>query len=204
MRKTKFESTFFLRRQFLKLSALSINTWRLTPAARQAVLVLHAVTGISWMGVDIALLVLLITARTTNDATLVVSGFNAIRMIVPVAVPPLSLGILVTGLLLGLGTPWGLVRYWWVLVKLILSLVMTILVFVSLVPAVNSIAVLSTTPMSADAVRASLGSLPTQLMFPPVVSFLMLGVATILSIFKPWRRTPWSRETRSGLMKDLK
>lgn len=57
--------------------------------------------------------------------------------------------------------------------------------------------------MSADAVRASLGSLPTQLMFPPIVSFMMLGAATILSIFKPWRRTPWSRETSSGPMKEL-
>jgi hypothetical protein len=174
-----------------------VRTWRLTPATRKAVLVLHAVTGISWMGVDIALFVLLMTARTTDDPTLVVSGFNAIRIIVPVAVPPLSLGILVTGLILGLGTPWGLVRYWWVLVKLSLSLVMTVLVFLSLLPAINSIPVLSVTPMSADAVRASLGFLPTQLMFPPIVSFLMLGVATILSIFKPWRRTPWSRETSS-------
>jgi hypothetical protein len=59
------------------------------------------------MGVDIALLVLLITARTTDDPALVVSGFNAIRIIVPVSVPPLSLSILATGLLLGLGTKWG-------------------------------------------------------------------------------------------------
>jgi hypothetical protein len=155
------------------------------------------------MGVDIALLVLLITARTANDANLVVSGFNAIRMIVPVAVPPLSLSILATGLILGLGTPWGLVRYWWVLVKLVLSLVMTVLVFTSLVPGVNSIEVLSAAGMSADAVRASLGPLPTQLMFPPVVSFLMLGVAAILSIFKPWSRTPWSREAGAGQVKNI-
>jgi hypothetical protein len=181
---------------------LSTMTWRLTPTARKAVLVLHAITGIGWMGVDIAVFVLLMTARTTDDPALVVSGFTAIRMIVPIAVPPLSLGILVTGLILGLGTRWGLVRYWWVLIKLLLSLVMTVLVFVSLVPAVNSIAVLSTTATSADAVRASLGALPTQLMFPPIVSFLMLGVAAILSIFKPWRRTPWSREPGSVLMKE--
>jgi hypothetical protein len=178
-------------------------TWRLTPAVRKTLLALHIVLGIGWMGVDIALLVLLITARTTDDATLAVSGFNAIRMIVPVAVPPLSLGILATGLLLGLGTPWGLVRYWWVLIKLILSGVMTVLVFTSLVPEVSSMAILAATTGSADAVRASLGDLPTQLLFPPVVSFAMLGIATFLSIFKPWSRTPWSstplsRETTSG------
>jgi uncharacterized membrane protein len=156
-------------------------------------MVLHAISGISWIGVDIAVFLLLIKARTSDDAAVVASGFNAIRMIVPVAVPPLSLSILITGVLLGLGTSWGLIRYWWVLVKLCLSLVMTVLVFLSLVPAVNEIAMLDTTAVSAESIRASLGTLPTQLMFPPVVSFLMLATATVLSIYKPWRRTPWSR-----------
>lgn len=169
------------------------TTWRLSPAWRKGITVLHAISGIGWMGVDIALLVLLYTARTSDDTALVVSGFNAIRIIVPVAVPPLSLIILITGLLLGLGSSWGLFRYWWVLVKLCLSLIMTVLVFTSLVPGVNQLATLDLSAVSADAVRASLGDLPTQMLFPPVVSFLMLGIATILSIYKPWRRTPWSR-----------
>lgn len=146
------------------------------------------------MGVDLALLALLLSARTTDDAALVVSGFTAIRMIVPVVVPPLSLALLASGLLLGLGTRWGLLRYWWVFVKLLLSLIMTVLVFVALVPAVSEIAVQAAAGASAQAVRDSLGSLPTMLFFPPAVSFLMLGVATALSVFKPWRHTPWSRE----------
>lgn len=175
-----------------------IAAWRLPPALRKAVLVLHIVIAISWMGVDMALLVLLITARTTDSAILAISGFSAIRMIVPVAVPPISLGILATGLILGMGTRWGVLRYWWVVVKLLLSLVMTILVFVSLVPAVSSIALGPPGSLSADAVRAHLGALPTMLLFPPVVSFLMLGVAAALSVFKPWRHTPWSRERSAG------
>ena len=174
------------------------GAWRLAPAWRKALLVLHVVSGISWMGVDIALLALLLTARTTDDATLVFSALNAIRIIVPLAVPSLSLSILVTGVLLGLGTTWGLFRYWWVLVKLILSLIMTLLVFVSLVPGVNQMALLDISITSADAMRASAGSVTTGLMYPPVVSFLMLGTATVLSIFKPWRRTPWSRAADKG------
>jgi hypothetical protein len=183
-------------------SATHTTPWRLAPAARKAVLALHIVAGIGWMGVDIALLVLLISARTTNDAALVLSAFNAIGMIVPIAVPPLSLSILATGIILGLGTRWGLVRYWWVLLKLLLSLVMTVLVFVSLVPAVSSMAVLTATTVSADTARASLGVLPTMLLFPPIVSFLMLGVAVILSIFKPWQRTPWSSERGHETMQE--
>lgn len=179
-------------------------TWRLPPAWRKGVLVLHVISGICWMGVDIAVFILLLKARSSDDPALVVSGFNAIRMFVPIAVPPLSLSILITGVLLGLGTTWGLIRYWWVLVKLCLSLIMTVLVFVSLVPGVNALAKLDLTTISADAVRASLGDAPTQLLYPPIVSFLMLGTATILSIYKPWRRTPWSRETATGRNTGLK
>jgi hypothetical protein len=43
-------------------------TWQLTPTIRKAVMVLHAICGIGWMGVDIALFILLMTVRTTDDA----------------------------------------------------------------------------------------------------------------------------------------
>jgi phage shock protein PspC (stress-responsive transcriptional regulator) len=174
-------------------TAPSARAWQWGPLVRKSLTVVHAICGIGWMGVDIAVFALLMTARTTDDPALVASGFNAIRIIVPLAVPALSLGMLATGVLLGLGTRWGLIRYWWVLVKLIMALIMVVLVFASLVPAVTSISVLAPTATSADELRARLGSLSDMLLFPPIVSFLMLGVATVLSIFKPWRRTPWSR-----------
>jgi hypothetical protein len=45
---------------------------------------------------------------------------------------------------------------------------------------------------TADAVRERLGPLTIQLMFPPAVSFGLLGVAAFLSFFKPRGLTPWS------------
>jgi uncharacterized membrane protein len=165
--------------------------WRLSSSLRKCVLVLHAVSGIGWMGVDIALFLLLLNARTTSNATEAISGYTAVSLIVPIAVPPLCLGVLGTGLLLGWGSPWGLVRYWWVFIKLLLSLSMTILVFVSLVPTIQSMPSIANSG-TADAVRERLGPLTIQLMFPPAVSFGLLGVAAVLSIFKPRGLTPWS------------
>jgi hypothetical protein len=143
------------------------------------------------MGVDIALFLLLLNARTTSSATEAISGYTAVSLIVPIALPPLCLGMLGTGLLLGWGTPWGLVRHWWVFIKLLLSIVMTVLVFVVLVPTMQSMPAIANYS-TADAVRKSLGPLTIQLMFPPAVSFGLLGVATVLSIFKPRGLTPWS------------
>jgi hypothetical protein len=156
------------------------------------VIVLHAVSGIGWMGVDIALFLLLLDARTTSNALDAISGYKAVSLIVPTAVPPLCIGILVTGLLLGWGTPWGLLRYWWVFIKLLLSLLMTVLVFVLLLPGIHALPNV-TDSLTADAVRERLGPAGIQLMFPPIVSFAMLAAATVLSIFKPRAVTPWSK-----------
>lgn len=165
--------------------------WRLSPGLRKATLVLHIVCGIGWMGADIVLFILLYTGLTTDDSAIAAACYTAVSVFVPMAVPVLSLGMLGTGLILGWGTKWGVLRYWWVVIKLALAVVMVALVFFSLVPGVNDLETTDAT-LSADAVRDSLGSAPAQMMFPPVVSFAMLGIAAILSVFKPWRRTPWS------------
>lgn len=100
--------------------------------------------------------------------------------------------MLATGLLLGWGTKWGVLRYWWMVVKLALAVIMVVLVFLSLLPGVSDLSDADATT-SADAVGDSLGSVTSQMMYPLIVSFAMLGTAAVLSVFKPWRQTPWSR-----------
>jgi hypothetical protein len=134
---------------------------------------------------------LLYTGLTTNDGATAASVYTAVGIFVPIAVPILSIGVLASGLLLGWGSKWGVLRYWWVLVKFVLSTVMVFLVIFALVPEVNNLGTPDAT-MSGDAVRASLGDAPSSLMFPPIVSFTMLAISAILSVFKPWKRTPWS------------
>lgn len=152
---------------------------------------LHILCGVSWIGADIVLFILLYMGLTTDDGATAAACYKAVSVFVPVAVPPLALGMLATGLLLGWGTKWGVLRYWWVVVKLTLAVIMVVLVFTSLVPGVNELADADAT-MTADAMRDSLGSATDQMLFPPVVSFLMLGTAAVLSVFKPWRQTPWT------------
>lgn len=166
------------------------------PRLRKAVLVLHILCGVGWIGADVVLFILLTTGLTTDDGAVAAACYRAVSVFVPVAVPVLSLGMLATGLLLGWGTKWGVLRYWWVVVKLALATIMVVLVFVSLLPGVSELENPDAT-MSASAVRDSLGSAPEQMLFPPVVSFLMLATAAVLSVYKPWRQTPWSTRRAS-------
>ena len=56
--------------------------------------------------------------------------------------PLLTAGLvcLASGVVLGLGTKYGLVRYWWVAIKLMLNIVLTALVLIALRPEVSKAA----------------------------------------------------------------
>ncbi len=89
---------------------------------------------------------------------------------------------LVSGVILGLGTKWGLVRYWWVAIKLALNLILTALVLVALRPEVDE---------SADQARRWLAGEPADLaiadlIYPPIVSPIALMIAMTLAVIKPW------------------
>ncbi len=158
---------------------------RLPQRWRKTVLILHIISGVGWIGVDFALLPLVITGLTTDDGETAAASYRAIATLVPWTIPALSLLILTTGVLLGLGTKWGLIRYWWVATKLVISLLLTVLVFVALLPAVSSLEVTSAT--TGDDVRAALDD-PAVFLYPPVVSCTLLVVSAILSVTKPWGR----------------
>lgn len=100
---------------------------KLSPRWREVVLVTHVTTAVGWLGADAVLLVLGIAGLTGAaggpDTVYPVAG-----LIGTVLITPLALAALVTGLVSGLGTKWGLVRHWWVAVKLVVTVVMNVLV----------------------------------------------------------------------------
>jgi len=163
---------------------------------RRTVLALHVLCGVGWMGLDIGLALLVATGLTTDDGATAAAAYTAARVVIPPVVPVLAGGMLLTGVLLGLGTKWGLVQWTWVLSKLVIGIVLTILVAVALLPGV--LAIPAELTGSAAEVRTAVGDEATGLMFPPVVSFLMLGTSLVLSLWKPGGRTRWAQTARAG------
>ena len=151
----------------------------------------HILCGVGWMGADVILAVLVVTAQTTGDGATVSSIYTVLRLVIPWTVPFLAGGMLVTGVVLGWGTTYGLAQWWWVLVKLSVAIVLTVLVFVALVPGALSLP--QGLAGTAGQVREAVGDAGTDLMYPPFVSFTALAFALVLSVFKPWGRTRWAR-----------
>lgn len=160
-------------------SPASTGCRRLRPRARKAVLAAHIVASGAWIGADLVLGVLVVTALSTSDAALAELCWR----VLPLLVGPIltaGFGSLATGVLLGLGTHLGLVRYWWVGVKLVLTIVLLVLVTVLLRPGVLGVAGAATRGVELPD--------PTSLIFPPIVSGSVLVFMTVLSLYRPWGR----------------
>jgi hypothetical protein len=89
---------------------------------------------------------------------------------------------LVTGIALGLGTRYGLLRYRWVAVELVINPVLVVLVALVLRGGLDEAAARG----AAGGPNAAEG-LDT-LVFPPAVSITALVAATVLAVVKPWGR----------------
>jgi hypothetical protein len=151
---------------------------------RRGLLVTHVVSGGAWIGIDVIVAVLVATGWFADDLELRSLAYRALAAFVVWPMLVSGLVCLGTGLLLGLGTKWGLVRYWWVLVKLVLNLLLCTLIVVVLQPGMDDVAaygedLLTGSPASDGAAR---------LFFPPAVSLTCLTLATVLAVYKPWGR----------------
>jgi hypothetical protein len=158
--------------------------WRLRGRTRKTVLILHILAAGVWIGVDVIVAVLVVTGRYAGSVTTRSLAYQALATFV---VWPMLLSALVslaTGLLLGLGTKWGLVRYWWVAVKLVLNLVLCTLIVLVLQPGMPDVGAYGRDLLTGipDSDRVA------QLFYPPAVSLTTLTLASALAVFKPWGR----------------
>jgi hypothetical protein len=158
-------------------------TW-LGRRARKATLVLHIASAGVWLGLDAVMATLVVTSVVTDDDRTRAVCYRALQLVTVWPMTVAGLTCLVSGVVLGLGTTYGLVRYWWVAVKLVLNVVLSTLVLVSLRPGISEVAARGDALLDGQAVSTAVGDLA----FPPIVSPTALLIAVALSVFKPWGR----------------
>lgn len=166
---------------------------KLQPRVRKAAVVAHVVSSAAWIGLDAAKTILVFTGMLSGDRDTVALAYRALGTFLGWPLIVASLLALVTGLVLGLGTKWGVVTHWWVAAKLGITLVLVTLVCFVLAPMLPEVAAYGA------ALAAGAGPAPTavtDLVYPGVVAPTSLLVATVLSIVKPWGRTRWAAPAR--------
>ncbi|MET7748734.1 hypothetical protein [Micromonospora sp. NPDC005367] len=149
---------------------------RTPPTVRKALLTLHLVTSLGWLGADLVLLALGVAVLRGADADVV---YPAAALIGTTLFAPLAVAVWVVGVTSALLTPWKLFRYRWVLAKLLITTVMVGLVLFLLTPSLRAAGDLGAALPARD--RADL-------VIAPAVSTSLMIIATVLSTYKPWGR----------------
>ncbi|MGC5014598.1 hypothetical protein ACLQ2R_27850 [Streptosporangium sp. DT93] len=165
---------------------------RVTRRGKQILDILHYTTSVGWLGVGLTQLALNLFALSVPE--LRVPVHEIAHLLDRWVLILLACGSLVTGVLLGLKTKWGLVRYRWVLVKLLLTLVLMVFAPVWLggwvVEAIRLAELLDPaySAVRDDLLRGSAGMVST------------LAFMVVVSVVKPWGRVvPLRRhETAAG------
>ncbi|MFI0350230.1 hypothetical protein [Actinomadura sp. 9N407] len=165
--------------------------FKLSRGWRKTVLVTHIVSAGAWIGIDVIVAVLVVTGRFGSTDAVRGLAYESLATFVVWPMLVSALASLVTGLVLGLGTKWGLLRYWWVAVKLALNLVLCFLIVFALQPGMDEVGAYGRELPAGAAEPEAISSL----FFPPAVSLTMLTFATVLAVAKPWGRL---RRARSG------
>jgi hypothetical protein len=156
----------------------------MTPDLRKLALTAHVTASVGWLGAVAAYLALVLTALSGQDAQTVQAAWIAMEVIARFVIVPLSLAALLSGLVQSQVTAWGLLRHYWVLAKLLLTLVATTVLLLHL-PAVSHFA-----GVAAGTTAPNLGGLRGELLHAGG-GLLVLLATTALSVYKPAGLTPY-------------
>jgi len=156
----------------------------MAPGLRKFALAAHLVFSVGWIGAVVAYLALGVSAVTNQDAQTVRAAWIAMELTIRRVIVPMALASLLTGLVIALGTKWGLFRHYWVLFSLVLTVFATTILVLH-VPDVSSMA-----DVARDAEAADLGGLGGDL-FHAGGGLLVLLVVQVLNVYKPHGLTPY-------------
>ena len=172
----------------------------MTPRLRKFTLAAHVAASVGWIGAVAGYIALDVAAATSHDAQTVRAAYLAMELIAWYVIVPLALTSLLSGLVMALGTKWGLFRHYWVLISLLLTVIATVVLVVE-TQTISYFADIAADPTtSSDDLRA-LGST----LVHSVGGTVVLLVILVLNVYKPrgmtrygWRKQQKERRNKES------
>jgi hypothetical protein len=157
------------------------------PRLRKAALTAHVACSVGLLGAIAAFLALALAGLSGLDGPLIPAAYLAMELTVWWVIVPLVIAALLTGLVQSLGTSWGLFRHYWVIAKLLL----TVLVAVVLLLQLELVGYLADAAAETPALISDLEGLRLSPVLHAAGGLLALLVPLVLSLFKPRGMTPY-------------
>jgi hypothetical protein len=174
----------------------------MSPGLRKFALAAHLTLSVGWIGAVAAYMALDVAAATSQDAQTLRAAYLAMESIVRYVIVPLAFASLLTGLVMSLGTRWGLFRHYWVLISLLLTVIATAVLLVETQTIGHFAAIAADPATSSDDLRALGGTLVHS-----VGGTVVLLVILVLNTYKPqgmtrygWQKQQEERTQREQLV----
>jgi hypothetical protein len=158
----------------------------MSPAVRKLALAIHLTTSVGWIGAVAGYLALDLTVTTSGDPSVVRAAWVAMGLIASWVIVPSAVASLLTGLVMALGTKWGLFRHWWVLISFLLTVGATGVLLSETRVIADSASVAAASSTTTDQLLALPSTLPHS-----VGGLVVLLAVQVLNIYKPQGLTPY-------------
>lgn len=153
---------------------------RLSPRLRLLVLTAHILLSVGWLGALAAYTALDLVAGAAQDPGTLRAAYLGMAIVAGDVIVPLAIAAWVTGVGIALGTKWGLLRHWWVVVSLILTTVAAGVLLLEM-RVINGHAATARNPATtAEQLRGLDTTLPHS-----VGGMIILLVVLVLNMYKP-------------------
>src|SRR5918992_5354996 len=100
------------------------------PGLRKFTFTTHVATSVGWIGAVLVFLALAGIGLSSRDEQTVRAAYLVMAPAAWLVLVPLAHAALVSGIALSLGTPWGLIRHYWVALKLVITLFSTVILLI--------------------------------------------------------------------------
>ncbi len=160
------------------------------PALRRFTFTAHVTSSVGWLGAVIVFISLAAIGLSSEDEATVRGAYLVMAPAAWLALVPLAHASLLSGIALSLGTTWGLFRHYWVVLKLIITLFSTVVLLVYM-GTFRQMAGVAVDPV----VELGLVRNPSPLVHA-ILALILLVVATVLAIYKPFGMTPYGVRKR--------
>ncbi len=159
----------------------------MTPRLRKFALTAHVTCSVGWLGAVVVFLALSIIGLTSQDAQTVRGAYLVMEPAARFVLVPLAFASLLTGIVQSLGTTWGLFRHYWVLFKLLITVLVTTILLIYMETFGFMAGVAGDPSADLGGVRNSSPIIHAAL------ALLMLLIATALGVYKPRGMTQYGQ-----------
>ena len=153
----------------------------MTPAVRKFALTTHVAVSVGWVGALAVFFAHALACAMSRDEQIVRAVSLAMGLTAWLVILPLSLATLVTGLVQAVGSAWGLLRHYWIIFKLILTVVATFVLLLKMQPISYLAEQAAQAAVSMDEVQGLRNSLAIH----GAGGLLVLLAAFVLAMYKP-------------------